>query len=110
MRIYNLPRGGGKSIRMVFASDFNKAPILCVNQCSKRSLIEIANSFNLNIPEPITIFEYIGKYHHMKGYDVKEILVDEPLAVLQAFLQNDGINMIGCALSDEKNERKGGQN
>lgn len=35
MKIFNMPRGAGKSHRMLYASELHNAPILCFNQSQK---------------------------------------------------------------------------
>lgn len=102
-RIFNLPRAGGKSMRMVYASEFHKIPILCANDSMKDNLLYLSKQFGIEIPEPITVDE-LDKYKE-SNQGKKDILIDEPLIVLEALLKKKsrGFNIIGCAFSDEKN-------
>lgn len=47
MKIINLPRGRGKTMRLLYASEFNYIPILCSTNAEKIHLIEQANRFGL---------------------------------------------------------------
>lgn len=99
MKIFNLPRAAGKSMRMVYASEFNNAPILCANISAKEHIKDMAKTYGVNIPEPIAVSEldkYRGEYH-----GIVNILVDETLLVLTNLLGRR-FNIIGCTLSDEK--------
>ena len=49
MRIFNLPRAGGKTMRMLYASEFQKVPILCRDQSSKASLMDKAGFWGIKI-------------------------------------------------------------
>lgn len=104
MKLFNLPRAGGKSMRMIYASEFNNAPILCVNEVSKEHLLHLSRIYKIDIPEPITVNQLITGRYKSKGY-YNKILVDEAISVLQAIIKANGVEMIGCAMSDEKNER-----
>lgn len=104
MKLFNLPRAGGKSMRMIYASEFNNVPILCVNEVSKEHLLYLSRIYKVNIPEPITVNQFITGRYKNKGYCDK-ILVDEAISVLQTIIKANGIEMIGCTMSDEKNER-----
>lgn len=104
-RIFNLPRAAGKSMRMIYASEFHKVPILCKDKDMKECLLDLSKRFGLEIPEPITISE-LDEYKE-KNQGKKDILIDEPLLVLEELLKSKsrGFNIIGCALSDETNEQ-----
>lgn len=103
IRMFNLPRAGGKSMRMVYASEFHKIPILCVNNSAKDNLLYLSKQFGIEIPEPITVGE-LDEYKE-KNQGKKDILIDEPLIVLEELLKRKsrGFNIIGCAFSDGKN-------
>ena len=97
-KVYNMPRGSGKSIRMLYASEFTSAPILCTNS-SKDYLRDLAKRYEIKIPEPITVDEYVqdkAKY--------PRILVDEALCVLKDFLPHTEI--LGLTFSDEDNDNR----
>lgn len=97
-KVFNLPRGSGKSMRMLYASEFTSAPILCT-YTSKDYLIDLAKRCNIKIPEPITVSDYIcdrAKY--------PKVLVDEALSVLKDFLGRT--KMLGITLSDDDNNNR----
>ena len=51
MKIINLPRGYGKTTRLLYASEFNDTPILCSNDTQKKHLISMAKELGLQINE-----------------------------------------------------------
>jgi hypothetical protein len=87
MKIINLGRGRGKTIRLLYASEFNDAPILCSTYPQKQHLMYMAKELGLNIPEPIQVSEI------SKGSSImdKDILVDEAPMVLEMLLRNMGM-------------------
>ncbi len=102
MKIFNMPRGAGKSHRMLYASELHNAPILCFNQSQKNTLIEKSQMYGINIPTPITVEQFITN----QGRENKEILVDEALLVLESLINHlcySKTKILGCTLSDEKN-------
>lgn len=106
MKIINLPRGGGKTTRLLYASEFNDAPIICSTHAQKQHLIDTANTLGLNIPEPIVISEITsGKFRGNNVMD-KDILVDEAHWVLQALLKCLGMNgeLKAITLTDEEGQ------
>lgn len=97
-KVFNLPRGSGKSMRMLYASEFTSAPILCTKP-TKEYLRGIAKRYEIKIPEPITVDEFLqnkAKY--------PKILVDEALCVLNDFIGRNEI--LGITLSDEDNNNR----
>lgn len=93
-KVFNLPRGTGKSMRMLYASEFNNLPILCANRSSKESLVDTATSYKIKIPEPITVDDFIQNKHKYPN-----VLIDEALSVLKMFLGRT--NIVGLTLSDD---------
>ena len=113
MKIFNLSRGTGKTIRMLYASEFNNIPILCMNESHKANLIEQSRRFGINIPEPITVSNFIelkgGRTH--KSYRDKdilsEVLIDEMDSVLSLLmLQAFGTEIIGATITTDKRSIK----
>ena len=49
MKIINLGRGQGKTVRLLYASEWNDMPILCATDSQKRHLIDMAKSLGLDI-------------------------------------------------------------
>ena len=96
-RVYNLPRGAGKTTRMLYLSEYLQVPILCRSKTAKDCLIGRANEYGIMIPEPITPNDLSNK-----KFNFRNILVDESLEVLDVILNKYGLNVIGCTLTDEE--------
>ena len=100
MKIYNLKRGGGKSTRMLYASEYHNAPIICMCEGSRKYLKSLAKSLGLNIPEPITVAELADAKTSLNTTDV---LVDEMQWVLQKVLNKYGnYRIIGGTLTSDE--------
>ena len=84
MKIFNLGRCQGKTTRMLYASEFNNAPIICSTAESKTYLIEQAKRLNLNIPTPITVYDAVA---NTTGKKFDTVLVDETDYVLKLLLK-----------------------
>ena len=90
MKIISLGRGQGKTTRLLYASEFNNAPILCQNEVHKRSLKRMAEELGLYIPEPIIVSDFFSQ--KIRGKRIEEILVDDAELVLQQFLYSMGLH------------------
>ena len=91
MKIINLRRRQGKTIRLLYASEWNNIPILCATYAQKDYLVEQAKSLGLLIPEPISASEIAtNKIIASKAAD-KDLLVDEAHWVLQSLLKSLGM-------------------
>ena len=103
MKIINLPRGYGKTTRMLYASEFNDAPILCVSQHHKQHLLDRAKELNLQIPEPITPSDVMGGIFKTSRGDT-DILIDDAQAVLRYLLSGLGMtgNIKAITITDEE--------
>ena len=108
MKIINLGRGQGKTIRLLYASEWQDIPILCATYTQKQHLIDTAKRFGLNIPEPIVASEIAtSEIITSKAID-KDLLVDEAPLVLQNLLKSMGMRgeVKAIALtSDDKQNR-----
>lgn len=91
MKIINLGRGQGKTTRLLYASEFNNAPILCSNYKQKDDLLYKAKELRLNIPEPICVGDLFTNKIRGKRYD-NGILVDDAEWVLQQMLYSMGLH------------------
>jgi hypothetical protein len=91
MKIISLARGQGKTIRLLYASEFNNIPILCSSLHKKQLLIAKANEYGLEIPEPITVNDVVS--NNLRGDKSVEngVLVDEAPNVFQTLLTSLGI-------------------
>jgi hypothetical protein len=106
MKIINLSRGNGKTTRLLYASEFNNAPILCANEIDKQHLLDRANQLNLKIPEPITPSEVIDGIFKTTIRD-RDILIDEAPIVLLSLLSRLGMSggIKAITLTDEENTK-----
>ncbi len=108
MKIINLGRGQGKTIRLLYASEFNDIPILCATQTQKQYLIDRAKELGLKIPEPIIPSEITSSRMSVSKVVDKDILIDEADLVLQSLLNSLGMRGGVKAItltSDELKER-----
>ena len=91
MKIINLGRGRGKTTRLLYASEFNDAPILCSTTIEQKRLIEQAYKYGLKIPEPVTVHDVItNKLRGDKSID-NGVLIDEVPMVLDSLLTSLGV-------------------
>jgi len=92
MKIINLGRGQGKTTRLLYASEFNDAPILCSSLAQKNVLLHMAKELHLNIPEPLCVGDvFSDKIRGNRSLD-NGILVDDTESVLQQMLYNIGLH------------------
>lgn len=82
--IINLPRGGGKTTALVYASAVNKIPILCLNKQNKKYIEDLAKKLGLSIPEPLTC--HTEDLIRLGGFNFGEILIDEAEAVIPTLI------------------------
>lgn len=92
MKIINLGRGQGKTTRLLYASEWQGAPILCASYENKKYLIYMAKELGLNIPEPVCVSDLFKENGAVSKIKDKDILVDEAPWVLRMFLKNMGTN------------------
>lgn len=82
MKIYNLPRGSGKTTRMLYISEYTGYPILCRNNTHKKYVTELARKNSIHIPDPITIDKMRGRRHISYLVDDAEYLLQELLRIV----------------------------
>lgn len=90
MKIINLGRGQGKTLRLLYASEWNDIPILCAGDMYKQRLIDMAKELRLCIPEPITVSELFSN-RLKERRKIEDVLVDEAPMVLQTFWKSLGM-------------------
>ena len=100
MRIFNLSRGKGKTIRMLYASEYHNAPILCATESDKKHIMDMAQWHDINIPEPIVAYNITN--HKLRGKKVNAVIVDEMGAVLQSLLAQYGLDILGATITTDK--------
>lgn len=83
MKIFNLPRQKGKTMRMLYASEFNNIPILCATEMFKRYIEEKASNFEIDIPKPMTVRELLKRGSTLPS----SVLIDEVDLVLSTLMQ-----------------------
>lgn len=91
MKIINLGRGLGKTMRMLYASEFNDAPILCANHMQKKYLVNKSKELGLQIPEPIMVSDVVSDKFTKSAIRDKDILIDEAPMILQSLLNSLGM-------------------
>ena len=91
MKIISLGRGQGKTVRLLYASEFNDTPILCTTYTSRDYLVSKAQRLGLHIPEPIVLDQIISKKTAVSKLVNKDMLVDDAELVLQGFLNYFGM-------------------
>ena len=91
MKIINLGRGQGKTVRLLYASEWNDIPILCATGSQKQDLIDMAKRLGLNIPEPIVTWEIQSNRIIGSRAAEKDLLVDEAPMVLRSLLHSMGM-------------------
>lgn len=84
MKVINKARAGGKTIQLLYLSDFHQWPIICFDKNMSRLLISEANRMGLKIPNPIPISEIMKE----RNYYVDGYLMDESIACIQQLFDN----------------------
>lgn len=91
MKIINLPRGKGKTTRLLYASEFQNIPILCATYAEKDYLVSQAERLGLIIHEPIVASEIATNRIRGSNAARMDLLVDEAPMVLQNLLNSLGM-------------------
>jgi hypothetical protein len=96
--IINLPRCGGKTTALVYASAIDKVPILCLNKQNKKYIEDLAKKLGLSIPEPLTCnTEDLIK---LGRFDFEEILIDNSEFVIPVLIEElAGAKIKGMTMS-----------
>lgn len=85
MRNIILKPGAGKTTRLLAISEYEQAPIICVDESHRRSILDIARRRDYKIPNPITVREILaGRLFGVNTY--KGFLVDESQDVLSSLI------------------------
>lgn len=84
MRIWNKPRGTGKTTRMLYASEYTGNNIVVSTKERAHQLESTAKQLGLNIPKVLCADDFLDR-------DItkcsKDIIIDEAFDVLQAFVK-----------------------
>ena len=96
------PRQSGKSTDLIKISAVTGYYIVTANRIRAEALFEQARELGYNIPNPFTVDDYLrsGK---LKGSFIKEILIDDADAVLQAVFDTVHIEAITMTYDEKDN-------
>lgn len=98
MRIINRPRGTGKTIQLIHASEIMQCPIICGTELSKQYIKNRANELGCDIPEPINIVK--ADKPNLEG---EQVLIDNAEYVLTLLLEQAyGCEVKAMTLTGEK--------
>lgn len=101
MKILNLPKGSGKTIRMLYASEFNDSPIVCCSEVRKANLLYMAKQNNIQIPTPISLSELIREERNNIQYD-KCLIDDIDIVTFALFRDFFGLYISGATITLDK--------
>lgn len=87
------PRQSGKSTDLIKMSAVTGHYIVTANRARAEILFELAKELGYNIPNPFTVDDYL-RSRKLKGSFIKEILIDDADAVLQAVFDTVRIEAI----------------
>lgn len=91
----------GKTTELVKLSAEGKIPIICASKNNVKNVKEIAEKLNLNIPEPISVIDFIKTADFSK---INSILIDDLDLVLQIFLGAFNIVLVSATMSYDEVE------
>lgn len=94
-----MPRGAGKTTRLIHASEVAGYPILCSNLFMVDNIKKMAEEMRCDIPEPMTVANFRHKFHQDENVLVDEILANNLLAT--ALNQYIGANVVACTMTLE---------
>lgn len=96
--IINLPRCGGKTTALVYASAVDRVPILCLNRQSKKCIEDLAKKLGLDIPEPLTCCSTDVK--KLGDLGITKILIDNAEYIIPALIEElVGVQICGMTMS-----------
>lgn len=96
--IINLPRCGGKTTALVYASAVDKIPILCFSTSQKRDIEQLAKKLGVDIPEPLTCNS--NDLSRIGGLGTRKVLVDNAETVIPEFIKEKlGIEIDAMTMS-----------
>lgn len=101
MKILNMPRGTGKTTKLINTSEVTGYPILCSNLFMVDNVKKMAKKMGCDIPEPMTVADFRHKFYQDENVLVDEILANNLLAT--ALNQYIGANVVACTMTLESN-------
>lgn len=99
MKEYNLPRGSGKTTRLIFISEYTGYPIVTMTKGHTECLKESAKLCGASIPEPIVFSDLIEDKCKPTP---DEVLIDEVLVCLYMYLSQKGIGVSAVTYTDDQ--------
>ena len=85
MKIWNRPRGSGKTTRMLYASEYTGKNILVSTTERAHQLEFRAHQMHLNIPKVLCVTEFLDRNITRCS---KDIIIDEAFDVLEVFVNS----------------------
>lgn len=103
MKIIQLPRGTGKTTRLLYESEWNQIPILCVTLREKEIIKNQAQKLGLKIPDPICVSEIDACKceNYNANFNQNKVLVDNGEWVLHLLLEHLGLSVEAATFTTE---------
>lgn len=83
MRIWNKPRGSGKTTRMLYVSEYTGKSILVATKERAHILENESKKLGLNIPKVLAVVDFLDRD---TTYCSKDIIIDEAFDVLEMLI------------------------
>ena len=94
-----MPRGTGKTTKLIHTSEIAGYPILCSNLFMVDNVKKMAEEMRCDIPKPMTVADFRHKFHQDENVLVDEILANNLLAT--ALNQYISANVVACTMTLE---------
>lgn len=105
MKNITIPRGKGKTTRMIALSEFTGATIICYDEVAKQYILQMAARFDYKIPPPVTVANLL-EGHALWQRGQRQFLVDEAPAILSRLIASLTNSNPDCVLATTtSNER-----
>ena len=101
MKTICLPRCQGKTTRLIYASNFNDAVIVCTDPNRKKNIMSMAQNLGLEIPEPITISNLLSDAKTDRSLKYSNFLIDDTQDTLTKLFNCLGLqgSILGIAVN-----------
>lgn len=97
MKILNMPRGTGKTTKLIYTSEVTGFPILCANLNAVDNVKKMAKEMKCDIPEPMTIADFKRHFYKNENVLIDEVLANNLLTI--ALNQYVGANVVACTMT-----------
>ena len=88
MKVFNLPRGSGKTFRLILVSGVTGYPIITHCTAAADNIKRQADSMGIEIPDPISIHR-LSEHSNVR----QRVLVDEVMLCIQALFDKFGCDV-----------------